>query len=110
RLPLPNVRKQQQIVTYLDRETARIDTLIGEQQCLIEMLRERRTATIAEAMDGYEMTRLRRLVKGERPMTYGILQCGPLADGGVVYVGPSDIVGEGCSPERTALRTTAPEI
>src|SRR5262249_2593997 len=46
----------------------------------------------------------------ERPMTYGILQCGPLVDGGVVYIGPSDIVGEGRSPARTALRTTSPEI
>ena len=35
------------IADYLDRETARIDTLIEEQQRLIEMLRERRTAVIA---------------------------------------------------------------
>ena len=41
---LPEVREQQQIADYLDRETARIDTLIEEQQRLIEMLRERRTA------------------------------------------------------------------
>ncbi|OHV64184.1 restriction endonuclease subunit S [Pseudofrankia sp. BMG5.36] len=109
-VPAPPLKEQRAIAGYLDRETTRIDTLIEEQQRLIEMLRERRRATIAEALDGHEMTRLRRLVDRERPMTYGILQCGPLVDGGVVYVGPSDIVGEGRSPMRTALRTTAPEI
>jgi len=107
---LPQLPEQRAIAAYLDRETARIDALIEEQQRLIELLRERRVATIAEALDGYEMTRLRRLVDRERPMTYGILQCGPLVNGGVVYVGPSDIVGEGRSPDRAALRTTAPEI
>ncbi len=35
---------------YLDRETARIDTLIQEQRRLIEMLRERRTAVIDHAL------------------------------------------------------------
>lgn len=110
RMPRPPLREQHAIADYLDRETARIDTLIEEQQRLIEMLRGRRVATIAEALDGHEMTRLRRLVDPDRPMTYGILQCGPLVDGGVVYIGPSDIVGEGRSPERAALRTTAPEI
>ncbi|QQQ77402.1 restriction endonuclease subunit S [Saccharothrix sp. 6-C] len=108
--PLVPADEQRAIADYLDRETARIDTLIEEQQRLIEMLRERRVATIAEELNGYDVTRLRRLVDRERPMTYGILQCGPPVDGGVVYVGPSDIVGEGRSPERVALRTTAPEI
>lgn len=107
---LPPVEEQRAIADYLDRETARIDTLIEEQQRLIEMLRERRVATISEALDGYEMTRLRRLVDSDRPMTYGILQCGEPVDGGVPYIGPSDIIGEGTSPERDALRTTAPEI
>ena len=36
--------EQRAIADYLDRETARIDTLIEEQQRLIEMLRERREA------------------------------------------------------------------
>ncbi|MCP2290838.1 restriction endonuclease subunit S [Nocardia amikacinitolerans] len=49
-LPRPPRAEQDAIVTYLDRETARIDTLIEEQQCLIEMLRERREATIRSAL------------------------------------------------------------
>ena len=40
----PAPRRAAAIADYLDRETARIDTLIEEQQRLIEMLRERRDA------------------------------------------------------------------
>ncbi|MGW6655599.1 restriction endonuclease subunit S [Rhodococcus sp. NPDC055024] len=42
--PVPPVEEQQQIADSLDRETARIDTLIEEQQRLIEMLLDRRGA------------------------------------------------------------------
>ncbi|MGW7214313.1 restriction endonuclease subunit S [Streptomyces collinus] len=108
--PLTSTEEQRVIADYLDRETARIDTLIEEQRRLIEMLSDRRVATVAEALDGYERTQVRRLVDHDRPMTYGILQCGEPVDGGVVYIGPSDIQGEGVSPDRNALRTTAPEI
>jgi type I restriction enzyme S subunit len=41
---VPPVNEQRAIADYLDLETARIDTLIEEQQRLIEMLRERRRA------------------------------------------------------------------
>jgi type I restriction enzyme, S subunit len=47
RLPLPDVQEQRRIASYLDRETARIGTLIEEQQRLIEMLRERRDSAWA---------------------------------------------------------------
>jgi type I restriction enzyme, S subunit len=43
-LGLPSFEEQRAIADYLDRETARIDTLIEEQQRLVEMLRERRFA------------------------------------------------------------------
>lgn len=49
RMPLPPLDEQRAIADFLDRETARIDTLIEEQQRLIELLRERRTTTIADA-------------------------------------------------------------
>ena len=48
-IPLPPLEEQRAIADYLDRETARIDTLIEEQQRLIEMLRERRAAAIVDA-------------------------------------------------------------
>ncbi|WLS48872.1 restriction endonuclease subunit S [Micromonospora profundi] len=37
-MPLPHLEEQRAIADYLDRETARIDTLIEEQQRLIAML------------------------------------------------------------------------
>lgn len=46
---LPPPEEQRLIANYLDRETAHIDTLIEEQQRLIEMLDERRDGVIAEA-------------------------------------------------------------
>ena len=49
-VPLPGRRVQRAIADYLDRETARIDTLIEEQQRLIRMLGERRAAVIADAV------------------------------------------------------------
>ncbi|MGW2282707.1 restriction endonuclease subunit S [Streptomyces sp. NPDC001770] len=109
-LLVPPLEEQRAITNYLDRETARIDMLIEEQRRLIELLRERRAATVADALDGHERTQVRRLVDHNRPMTYGILQCGEPVDGGVAYIGPSDIQGEGRSPKKDALRTTAPEI
>ncbi|ABD09584.1 hypothetical protein ThrDRAFT_00678 [Frankia casuarinae] len=48
---LPPLGEQRAIADYLDRETARIDTLIEEQQRLIEMLRERRRAVALHAID-----------------------------------------------------------
>lgn len=49
-LAVPPSEEQRAIADYLDRETARIDTLIEEQQRLIEMLAERRRAAIEEAV------------------------------------------------------------
>ncbi|WP_067142735.1 restriction endonuclease subunit S [Microtetraspora malaysiensis] len=50
-VPVPPFQEQHAIADYLDRETARIDTLIEEQQRLIEMLRERRDSAWAVAVD-----------------------------------------------------------
>ena len=41
-VPVPSLADQRAIADYLDHETARIDTLIDEQQRLIELLLERR--------------------------------------------------------------------
>jgi type I restriction enzyme S subunit len=110
RIDLESLDAQRAIADYLDRETARINTLIEEQQRLIEMLRERREATIADATEGPEAVRLRRLVDPERPMTYGILQCGDPVEDGVPYIGPSDMPGQGQSPSLGSLRRTTAEI
>lgn len=50
RIPAWALPVQETIADYLDRETARINTLIEEQQRLIEMLRERRQTQIDHAV------------------------------------------------------------
>lgn len=53
-VPVPPLDEQRAIADYLDRETARIDTLIEEQQRLIELLYERRQDLIRAAVLGTE--------------------------------------------------------
>ncbi|USY20739.1 restriction endonuclease subunit S [Nocardiopsis exhalans] len=50
RVSIPPIDEQRAICCYLDRETARIDTLIEEQQRLIGMLWERRRAVCLTAV------------------------------------------------------------
>lgn len=47
---LPPVEEQHTIADFLDRETARIDALIARKQRLIELLAEKRTALISQAV------------------------------------------------------------
>lgn len=49
-VPFPPQNEQQVIVAYLDRETAEIDAFIADQEQLIALLKERRTATITQAV------------------------------------------------------------
>ncbi len=47
---LPSISEQKRIVIFLDRETAKIDALVAEQQRLIELLKEKRQAVISHAV------------------------------------------------------------
>lgn len=68
---LPSPDEQRLIANYLDRETAHIDTLIEEQQRLIEMLLERREAVIDAAFLGAQAQQpLKHVVQG---VTVGIV-------------------------------------
>lgn len=49
-IPLPPNDEQQNIRDFLDHETARIDSLIEEQQRLFDLLREKRQAVISHAV------------------------------------------------------------
>ncbi len=49
-MPKPAPVEQELICTFLDRETAKIDALITEQQRLIELLQEKRQAVISHAV------------------------------------------------------------
>lgn len=53
-LPVPPLEEQRAIADYLDCATARIDTLIEEQQRLIEMLRERRRSLVDRVIGGLD--------------------------------------------------------
>jgi len=66
---LPSVSEQTQIARFLDHETGKIDGLIAEQEKLIELLKEKRQATISHAV-----------TKGLNPDV-------PLKDSGVEWLG-----------------------
>jgi len=68
-IPLPCVKEQQAIANFLDRETAKIDALIAEQQRLIELLQEKRQAVISHAV------------------TKGLNPNAPMKDSGVDWLG-----------------------
>jgi len=68
-LPLPPKEEQASIATFLDRETAKIDALIAEQQRLIELLQEKRQSVISHAV------------------TKGLNTNAPMKDSGVEWLG-----------------------
>ncbi len=49
-IPLPPLPEQTAIAAFLDRETAKIDTLITKQEKLISLLKEKRQAVISHAV------------------------------------------------------------
>ena len=49
-LPVPPLKEQRAIADFLDRETAKIDTLIRKKQTLIERLQEKRAALITRTV------------------------------------------------------------
>jgi type I restriction enzyme S subunit len=105
---VPPLEEQRAIAGYLDRETARIDTLIVEQQRLIEMLRERRAAVLSAAFvidSSTESTKVGRLLAA-RP-SYGVLMPRYVDEvDGVPFVRVGDLLN--LSPERPML-AIAPE-
>ncbi len=68
-VPVPTNREQHAIASFLDRETAKIDALIAEQQRLIELLQEKRQAVISHAV------------------TKGLNPDAPMKDSGIEWLG-----------------------
>jgi type I restriction enzyme S subunit len=68
-LPSPPIAEQHAIASFLDRETAKIDALIAEQQRLIELLQEKRQAVISHAV------------------TKGLNPDAPMKDSGIEWLG-----------------------
>ncbi len=66
---IPTIEEQKQIANFLDRETAKIDTLIEKQQQLIKLLKEKRQAVISHAV------------------TKGLNPNAPMKDSGIEWLG-----------------------
>eukprot|EP00752_Nemacystus_decipiens_P000235 g235.t1 len=49
-IPVPTGAEQEAIASFLDRETAKIDALVAEQERLIALLKEKRQAVISQAV------------------------------------------------------------
>ncbi|MFM9103392.1 MAG: restriction endonuclease subunit S, partial [Cyanobium sp.] len=110
---IPPMIEQASILTFLDRETAKIDALIAEQQRLIELLQEKRQAVISHAVtkglnpdapmkdsgvewlgevpEHWELLQLKRLSRTGSSITYGIVQAGSHIEDGVPYIRTSDM-------------------
>ncbi len=69
KVPLPPPEEVLAIATFLDRETAKIDTLIAEQETLLALLAEKRQATISHAV------------------TKGLNPDAPMKDSGIPWLG-----------------------
>ncbi len=69
RLPVPPLTQQLAIADYLDRETARIDALVAEQEHVLELLAEKRRVLI------------------DRAVTRGLDARAPLRDAGIPWLG-----------------------
>ena len=93
-MPSPPEGEQALIAGFLDRETAKIDALIAEQQRLIELLQEKRQAVISHAV------------------TKGLNPDAPMKDSGIEWLGEVPehwvvtrlshyaMVGNGSTPRR----------
>ncbi len=69
KVPIPSNNELLSIASFLDRETAKIDALIAEQQRLIELLQEKRQAVISHAV------------------TKGLNPDAPMKDSGIEWLG-----------------------
>lgn len=67
--PLPTLDEQIAIAAFLDRETAKIDALVAEQERLIALLKEKRQAVISHAV------------------TKGLNPNAPMKDSGIEWLG-----------------------
>ena len=126
-ITFPPRTEQTTIATFLDRETAKIDGLVAEQERLIALLKEKRQAVISHAVTKglnpnaplkdsgiewlgqvpahWEVKPLKTLTKQNTTITYGIVQAGPDIPDGIPYIRTSDMSGDEL-PEHGYLRTS----
>lgn len=88
-LAVPPLPEQAAIAAFLDRETAKIDALIAEQQRLIELLQEKRQAAISYAV------------------TKGLNPDAPMKDSGIEWLGQVPKHWEVCRLKTVSSLTTS---
>jgi len=104
------------ILSFLDRGTTKLDALIAKKERLIELLQEKRTALVTQAVTKgldstvpmkdsgiewlgeipahWEVKRLSHLLDPAVRLVYGILLPGPKLDDGVPYIEANHVVSE----------------
>lgn len=130
RVAVPAEDELNAVLTFLDRETAKIDALVAEQRRLMELLKEKRQAVISHAVtkglnpnapmkpSGIEwlgempahwmVTPLKWLTDPKRPIMYGIVLPGPDMPEGIPI-----LKGGNVKPSRmnlAAMARTTPDI
>lgn len=113
-LPLPPLEQQKAIISFLDRETARLDTLIAKKEQLIERLQEKRTALISRAVtkgldanarmkdsgvewvgeipEGWEVKRIRDIAESLQTGPFGSqLHSDEYSPGGIPVINPAHL-------------------
>jgi type I restriction enzyme S subunit len=121
RVGCPDIDEQSAIAAFLDRETSKIDSLVGEQRRLIDLLKDKRQAVISHAVtkglnpqaplkpsgihwlgdvpEHWSVKRLKRLVQHSRRITYGIVQPGEPDPTGRFMIRGKDYSEGWCSPD-----------
>lgn len=127
---LPPIAEQVSISSFLDRETAKIDTLIDAQEKLIVLLAEKRQTAISHAVTlgldpdtpmkdsgfasltavpaHWSVHRLKQVVRPGVSVSYGIVQPGPPLADGVPFIQTTNM-SDG-SFELECLQRTTQEI
>jgi type I restriction enzyme, S subunit len=100
-IPVPSPKEQEVIANFLDGETAQIDDLIGKQESLIDLLIEKRQATITRAvtkgLDSTAPTKLSGIPwLGDIPEQWDVSKIRYVADTiiGLTY-SPDDVSNDG---------------
>lgn len=129
---VPPVSEQRRLASFLDRETAKIDALVAEQQRLVELSKEKRQAVISHAVTKglnpdaptkpsgidwlgdipthWQVLPLHRLVPAQRRITYGIVQPGEPDANGRFMVRGQDYSSGWSAPEQVFRVSDAVEV
>jgi len=86
RVPAPDLVEQKVIAAFLDRESAKIDALVAEQETLMALLKEKRQAVISHAV------------------TKGLDATAPMKNSGVVWLGEVPTHWTVCSIRRVVSK------